>query len=282
MEKDYDIIIFDNDEIKRKSKLAKLILWINFLKKIDYIYNVYVDSSFMKKMFIAKLMGKKIILHWIGTDVLNIIKTEGIKRRLIKCVFNTAEYNFACYKDLQNELSLVGIVTKILPIIPFGINFNVAKEPNKHAVLIYMPEKKENFYGYKYLAPVFEEFRAIEFFIVANSNDRLFSRYNNVHALGWLSLSEMNELYDNISIVIRYTKHDGLSMNVLEALGKGKEVIWNHQLECIHYAPSTDLIIENLKALTKERPLINKFNHRFIMDNYNVDVFIKKFRSNIK
>ena len=77
-----------------------------------------------------------------------------------------------------------------------------------------MPDGREEFYGYNVLKEVFQYESQIKFYIVANSNANLFSEFENVEVMGTLSLVQMEELYDKISIVIRNVKHECLLLKL--------------------------------------------------------------------
>jgi hypothetical protein len=51
----------------------------------------------------------------------------------------------------------------------------------------------------------------------------------NLDARGWIE--DMEALYRDITVYVRLTSHDGMSFMALEALSRGRYVIWTHPLE---------------------------------------------------
>lgn len=270
--------IFSSD----KTKEQKEELYRKTICECDLLYNVYSGNYFWAKASFAKLAGKKVITHWIGTDVLNAISGEvGFLGHPF------IDHHFVCFEPLKKELQLIGIESTILPIVPFNMSLAVDKMPDSHAVMIYMPENNLDHYGYSDLCYVFEQFPNLPFHIVANSGgETIFGKYRNVTAHGWLNEETMERLYKEISIVLRFTKHDGLSMSVIESLIKGKKVIWNNQYHGVIYANSKEAICKELKEILKTPPYsdfsvsnyvkndLSKQNIRQIFDNVVQKIFL--------
>ena len=166
--------------------LKKHIKWLQSMKKVDVVYNVSTSNHFWMQAKAAKLMHKKVMTHWIGTDVLHVSegKTNPTKLSIV-------DKHFACFSELQKELHDNGIEAEVLPIIPFNLKFTLNKMPQEHAVLIYMPDGREEFYGYEVLKDVFQHASNTNFYIVANSSSEKFSMYKNVEVLGILSLDQL-------------------------------------------------------------------------------------------
>lgn len=237
--------IFSSD----KSKEEKEELYRKKVSECDILYNIYSGAFFWAKASYAKLIGKKVITHWIGSDVLNALSGEvGFLGH------SFIDYHFVCFEPLKEELQTIGIQSSVLPIVPFNMNLTVGRMPDTHAVMIYMPENSLEHYGYSELCYVFECFPDLPFHIVSNSGGTIFEKYGNVTAHGWLDREMMDELYDKISIVIRFTKHDGLSMSVIEGLIKGKKVIWNNRYHGVVYAESKVAICKELAEILKTPP----------------------------
>ena len=101
--------------------------------------------------------------------------------------------------------------------------------------------------------------------------------YKNVEVLGILSLDQMEMLYDKISIVIRNVKHDGLSMSVVEALAKGKKVIWNYSIPNVICAKTAQEICMELDKIIKEPPKVDIAAHEYVVENYTREAFLDIF-----
>ncbi len=262
----------ENKSVKGKEKLYR-----ETIRDCDILYNIYSGNYFWAKASFAKLIGKKVITHWIGTDVLNATSGE-----VGYLGHPFIDHHFVCYEPLKNELQSIGIESTVLPIVPFNMDLSIDKMPDTHSVMIYMPDNKLDHYGYNDLRYVFESFPDVIFHIVANYGKGL-EKYNNVIAHGWLDKNAMEKLYKEISIVIRFIKHDGLSMSVIEGLMKGKKVIWNNQYYGVIYADSKEAICSELKKILEMPPcpdidVSNYVKSELSKENFNniFDNVIKK------
>ncbi|MCI9336284.1 MAG: glycosyltransferase family 4 protein [Lachnospiraceae bacterium] len=266
IESGYQVTNIQNIFSSNKSKEEKELLYRKVISECDMLYNVYSGSYFWAKASYAKLIGKKVVTHWIGTDVLNAISGEVgfLGHPFIDC-------HFVCFEPLKEELQSIGIKATVLPIVPFNMNLSVGKMPDTHAVMIYMPEHRLEHYGYKELCYVFEQFPNVPFHIVANSGGEIFKKYGNVTAHGWLDKERMEALYDKVSIVVRFIKHDGLSMSVIEGLIKGKKVIWNNRYYGVAFAESKEAVCRELKEILKTSPYIDSNVSRYVKNELSKD-----------
>ena len=275
LEKDYNVIyIFDTPKgiHEKKSNLIiiKLLKWFRAiikLNKVDILYNVYTIPQ-CKLFRLAKLCKTRIITEWIGTDVYNALLNPVDYNKGMEMI----DIHLACSFDLKKELNSMGIESTVVPIIPFhNIRLDVAEMPAQHEVIIYMPTGKEDFYGFDILKNIFEHYPNTIFHIVANENKLLFSKYPNVILEGYLTHEDMEKLYDNISIVIRHTVHDGLSMSIIEGLSKGKIVFWNHNHPYTIKATKLEEYYLYLDQILENKPEANYEEVEFIKKNYNIE-----------
>lgn len=272
LEKKYDVINLQKNWDEGSSKITKTIRYIKQIRKVDVLYNIYTGPTFWKKARIAKLFKKKVVSHWIGSDAREAEEGKTNFKKL-SCV----DKFVSCFLPLSEQLEKYGIKTSILPIIPLNLDFNICKMPATHRVLIYMPEGSEQYYGYNEISRVFPVFPKIEFVVVANNNKEMFSPYKNVDVRGYLKTKEMEQLYNEISIVLRIHINDGLSMSVLEGMAKGKRIIWNYQFPYCLPGATTEEIVASLKELTTNDPIPDIEGHNYIVNNYNEKTFMDEF-----
>lgn len=270
----YNVINLQEVWDKEENKIKRFFSFIRQLMKCNILYNVYSSHYFWKKGRLAKFLGKKVITHWIGSDVRFAI--EG-KTNVKKLKF--VNQHLACFEPLQKQLHSLGIETKYLPIIPYNLCFDVCKMPKEHAVLIYMPKGYEEYYGFNEISKVFPRFPEVKFFIVANDDKEKFVSFNNVETLGYLTLEQMELLYNKISIVVRIHTNDGLSMSVLEGMAKGKKIIWNCEFPHCFPGATTEDICSSLYRIIKltPTPSIDIDSHNYIISNFSKDKFMDMF-----
>lgn len=208
----------DSNAVKRKiTNLIKLI-------RADAVYNVGgfdVDSNSFYRL--AKRLQKKVIIHWIGTDVLLQTKDFQSTGKII----NSDVINLSVSKQLQEELKNIGVNSIEIPIVPFDIPYPPAPPmPSEHAVMVYLPAGKEEFYGWRQVKLLADRNPTIPFYIVANDGveDAV---SDNIFFMGMLAHKDLVALYKKISILLRIPEHDGLPVMMIEALGMGRTVIHN-------------------------------------------------------
>jgi hypothetical protein len=265
-----------NDSLKMKNKFLRFLEFVKMIKDVDIVYGIYGGHNFNLRFGIAKIYGKKVINHWIGSDVL-----EAQKNRWYRINQLFININLSCSNLIKDEIKELGIDSIELPIIPSGLDYNLSEMPSQHAVLVYLPEGKEDFYGIDYIDFLAKKYEAIDFFIVANSNSELLP-YKNVHFMGKLNLEEMEQLYKRISILIRLPRHDGLSLMLLEALAKGKEVIYIYDFPFVNTVKNLEELVECFEKIIESPPKINIDGHNYIKNNYNDRAVYERFMNIIK
>jgi len=276
LEEKYKVINIQK-HIDGKPRYIAALIFIWYVLKIDVLYNVFSDPYFLNKAKISSLLGKKVITHWIGTDVR--VAVEG-KTNING--YKKLDSNVVCFKALQEDLKELGLQANIIPITPFNLHFDICDMPQEHACLIYMPTGCENYYGFEEISRVFPQFPNLKFYIVANNDKEKFSAYPNVEVLGRLTLKEMEDIYNKISFIIRIHISDGLSMSVLEAMAKGKKIIWNCEYPFAYPGKTTEEICVGVKDILKTKPEPDVAAHDFIASEYTKENFLRDFDKEIK
>ena len=88
----------------------------------------------------------------------------------------------------------------------------------------------------------------------------------------------MYQIYNKISILIRIPEHDGLSLMLLEALIKGKNVIYCYDFPYTKKATSFEELDEKFKQIISYNPEPNTKGHDYIMKEYNMEDIKNKLK----
>jgi len=184
---------------------------------------------------IPKFLGKRVIVHWMGTDVLYATTNRAITptNLLRRVAYKVVDLHLAVFEPLANELKSMGINARVVPLIP-----DMALSPedttwlSENAILVYLPEGREEFYGGSIAFGLAEELPDLRFLIVGNSGKGM-PQLANIEFLGWVNLSTV---WKRVKVYLRLTKHDGQAGMVLEALARGKQVIWSYEYPFCHQA----------------------------------------------
>lgn len=223
------------------------------------------------------LFRKKMMMQWHGTDVLLAVernKTNQIEKKYINHAthFTDAEW-------LKEELSDFIENVQLLPFKYVQVEKNTTPYSNI-AVLSYMGEEKESFYGFDELSDAAKFFPSVDFHIIGSSGKKL-NYPSNIIFHGWVESSEVKEMMRKIPIFVRLTKHDGNALSVLEALACGCEVIWSYSGKNIHTAKNSSELIEKLSfiitEIEKRKLLPNEENFTYVQTTYNKKTIINHY-----
>ena len=238
-----------------------------FLKNIfqitraDMVYFHSPTNLRIILMPIAYLFRKKIILQWIGGDVLTVtchcreqiydignekyisvkkVLTTGISgltRKIINFVIKNTDVflnylNFfvtchiACSPHLVEELKLVNIKAHYVPVLNH-ITPEILPFPPNFAVLSYIGFQKssdtKNFYGWATIRRLAKDFPDLKIYLVGRGG-RLDNLPPNIEYCGFVE--DISLLLKKCKAVLRITYHDGVPRLILEALATGRYVIY--------------------------------------------------------
>lgn len=258
---------------------VKPLRWvINFYRiiKSDTIYHIggcyYKNNIYLKFGHACK---KKIIIHWIGTDVQ--IQTQKYKENGI--IINEDCVNLAVAEHLCSELEKIGIKADYVPIVP-RIRSQTITIPLEHKVLVYLPIKRQKFYGYEVMKILAAEFPNIIFHVVANDGSQDNDRLENVIYDGMLSKKQLYSLYEECSILLRYPEHDGLPVMIIEALSMGKTVIYKYPFAYTVNPEfdTKDSIIKCFRGVIDDYPKVNYDAINYIKETFSFEKIAMRYK----
>ena len=200
--------------------------WVRLCRQASVLVVVkydQLDLFFTRQLAIAVALGRPVIRWWVGTDVLQILENPTIANsvRNYHWLFSR---QIAVSPHLAKELETVGIQAQYIPsVIELDKVATVLNDVPK-SILIYLPTQRKDFYGAALVEDAIKAYPGIEYVIVADEAHSL-AGYPNVRSMGWVS--EMSEIWNSVGGLVRITRHDGMPRMVLEALRRGKHVIFS-------------------------------------------------------
>lgn len=253
-----------------KSKVSlEPIKWIlRLLKdKANIIHFLWGDNN-VALYIIPKLLGKKVIIHWVGTDVLRV-KKKPLVREIIKMVANL---HLAVSPWLAEELKQMGIKATVIPLIPTYLPKVDITWPSDKVVHVYLPEGKEEFYGVFDTFNLAREMPDVKFLITAHSGKGM-PQLPNITYLGWVD--DMGIVWSKVRVYLRLPKHDGMPLTVIEALQRGKYVVWSYEFP---YCIKAELFESTKKSLITalEYSGLNKEGMEYARHTFAPSVVIKQ------
>lgn len=215
-----------------------------------------------------------VVMNWVGTDVLKAIAAHK-EGRAVKEYRERADHY--CEVDwIRDELSEVGIAPEIVNFASFDKEFELKNPEGKFTVLTYISDGRAEFYGIKSILSLAENNPDVQFLIAGTKADDYQPLPANVQALGWVT--NMDELFDQSHICIRFPEHDGLSTFILEALARGKEVLYKYPFNHCRYCKDDQRLEEELKNVHSDFKngnwKVNIEGARFIRENFSSEVIL--------
>jgi hypothetical protein len=216
----------------------------------DLIYLIGGDLRPNRFYKIAFFLRKKLIIHWVGSDILEMREWQRKNRQFCPLLLNKAVH-WAEVNWTAEELREIGVKAQVVPLTPASFPVEVKELPIKFVALTYLPPSKELFYGGKLIIQLAQQFPEIVFLAVAASPTQPHPEWpTNLIPVGWVD--NMEELYKEVTVLIRLTDHDGLSFMVLEALANGRYVIWSYPLEGVHQATEYSQLVHTIENLYRD------------------------------
>lgn len=271
----------------------------NKLQNIDIVYWVFGGGPSVKKFPLFWLKKNPVlIIHWIGSDVL--LRTEHKQSGLFK--LNKALWDrILKIKESRNgvvhlaaaewflpELQQTGITAEYLPISTIDTlqpTNEKSSDEREYDFLTYIPSNRSSFYGEEKILSIAKKLTTKKFIIIRPdilekeniSND---NKLRNVTYLPRKPFTEMKDIYLNSKCFLRFTKHDGLSLSVLEALYYKEQVFWTYNYPNVHYISKTSDLIKKLDSAASDwKPNIDGCN--FVKENFNIEKIKADFQKKL-
>ena len=215
----------------------------------------------------ARLLGKTLVWHWIGSDVLAFRRHRTaagwLRKRL---AHRSVRAHLADSPELVEELKELGVAAQVCRLLPRSIEAEVLPLPETFRVLSYWTDERRAFYGGDLILELAREFEDIEF-LIAGADGHSAAHSSNVTFLG--QRATLDDVYARVSVFLRLPKHDSLSAMVLESLARGRYVIYN---KAFPHCRRADTMSEVRSALQEIRGLgePNRAGAAFVEEHFNL------------
>jgi hypothetical protein len=208
----------------------------------DLVYQVGGGPIIYPRILAAcRALGKPVIKHWVGTDVLRSVLPH-VQRQYQR----NAVHHWAVTPWLAAELQGNGIDASVMPLSALQNTVLQPLPPPPLTVLCYAPAQKFKFYRGPLVLSLAQSLPDVRFLVVANDGKDI-SPQPNVEFLGYCS--DMAPVYARTHVLLRFVEHDGLSYMVLEALEAGRQVIWNCSMPGVRRVTDAGAIVTEIGML---------------------------------
>ncbi|HKU68026.1 MAG TPA: hypothetical protein VJP85_09635 [Candidatus Baltobacteraceae bacterium] len=213
----------------------------------------------------ARRRNIPVIVIWAGSDVIKA-QDDPFELQVVK---QERFYHLSDGPWLIEELALLGVQAEYEPVTAVRSEGPLQPLPRQFRVLTYLPEPRRDFYG---ASVIYEAARAmpdVQFDVVgAGAPDPKASANVAFHGV----VTDMPRRIDESVVLLRAPEHDGKSMLVLEALARGRHVVWNYEFPHVHTARGTQAVIEQLRALRARHEAgkleLNRAGRDFVLEHF--------------
>ncbi|MBI2767796.1 MAG: hypothetical protein HYX53_18015 [Chloroflexi bacterium] len=209
------------------------VAWLRLLPRLARADVVYLIGSRLDRRspqdLLARVRRRPIVVHWVGTDVL--IATEEHARANASAALSRRATHWCDAPWLAGELAAIGIAAEHVALPVEGLAAVAPPLPAHFRVLLYLPVDAfdREVFDMATLLELPRRFPDIAFTLIPSPAATLPAPLPpNLEAHGWVD--DMDALYRDVTVVVRLTTHDGTSFMALEALSRGRYVIWTYPL----------------------------------------------------
>ena len=170
-----------NTYYSKKDKLKYLLK----IKKADIVYSINGTLNKSGSIDLALKHNKKVIFHWVGTDVLKSTKLFNESKHqqsyIDECT-HWCEVNW-----IKEELKEISIDGKIINFASFNVKDKPLPVPSEFYILSYISQDRSEYYGINEIKELAREFPNIKFKIMGSSFQ--FDDLPNIEFLGWVRIA---------------------------------------------------------------------------------------------
>lgn len=206
----------------RRAGLAAL---ANDLRRCDLAFTWGGRIDLGKFLWSARVLGKKkLLMLWSGSDVL-YAKEDRIAGKMDPWILD--KMHWAVSPWLAEEVRSLGLACEYVQTSFVEPVNNPPPIPEKFSVLVYLPSfEKAALYGWDQVLEVAALCRCMEFVLVGLRDEQIQGAPPNVKIHGWAA--NLVPFLDAAAVLWRPVQHDGLSFMVLEAMARGRHVLYSY------------------------------------------------------
>lgn len=231
------------------------------MRKVDIVIVVYVGVFTPLYYRMARFWRKKLVYYWLGSDVDSLVKGKSSVK-----ICRKADFNLSYSEGNIAELASFGINAELL-FLPSKISLDCSKMPDRHSVLLSIPDARKEFYGYNELMKLVALYPEVEFHVIRSSHPEYYDAPNIVFE-GMLDRDQMNELFDRVSISIRWPEHDGTSLILMESAIKAKYIISRNPFPCGYITNSFEELCAELERIVSIPPMPCLQNREYALEHF--------------
>ncbi len=234
------------------------------IKDYDVVHAVF-PVYYIKWAPALKAARKKVIFHWIGSDWYGLSRRP-LSRVMLRLFRAGVDLHIADAPWLVDDLAAAGLEAHLVPTISEKMGGELEPMPSRFSVMAYLPNRRRDFYGWPVIRLIAERLPSLE--VVAVGGGPEAGAPANVRFTGLVDGEAMGRLYREVSALVRPTSHDGLSQMVLEALLRGRQVVWSRAFPFCIRAATPEEFAAAVAGLASSCPQ-NVEGSRYVAERYS-------------
>jgi len=200
------------------------------IRKFDLVYGIYLQSC-SRYIIVGKLLRKKTVIHFVGSDAYGMAREKSILRRFYwRIVLRLTDIVLYVSPHLKNMVRREGFVLPF-PIASSEFQSSQLRIQPDRAILYYCPGGVRNaeIYRISWILDYAKQHPNERITILGNITHpaRYHVELQNVEVVPYVDRAEMPAFYKRHRKLIRMTTEDGLPRMLSEALLSGLEVEFN-------------------------------------------------------
>jgi len=205
----------------RTSSRLDVITSIFTLASCDVWYTIGSPITDRWLQLASRLLRKPHVIHWVGSDIATLCDHPEILQAVqARNAMHLAEVDWTA-----SQLRVLGFEPHIAPLPPRHSNAAATPLPDRFTIMLYVPRTRATFYGQHSFEHLMNALRREPVrYVIVGGGELNVPPGVEAENLGWRD--NLESVYERVTVLIRYTPRDGLSLMVLEALSFGRHVLW--------------------------------------------------------
>jgi len=257
------------------NKYIDKIKFLYYIRNCDILYSLNGSIYNSKAFDMALKLKKKLIIHWVGTDVIKSKKNQ--QKGLINELYIEKATHFCEVDWIKQELEEIRITAEPVNFLSFdNKGYEADAFPEEFSLLTYIGQNRAEFYGINEILTLARKLPNIVIKIagISEYSEQL---PDNVRLLGWIE--DMKTVINESVVCVRFPQHDGLSGFVLEALACGRHVIYKypfpHCLQANDVAELEDITMSLEQKFSNNKLEVNTEGATYIKAKFSRDIVLK-------
>lgn len=188
----------------------------------------------------------KKVIHFVGSDVWQLYHCSMISLKFWREYFKNNANELLCEAEfVKDELKELGIENvRVVPIPPVNL-YEPSPLPEQFTVAVYTPHTNAEFYYPEQMEAIAKKCPDIKFKFFGNPYRKgVRKEQTNIEDMGYIKHEEFEAFVKSCSAIMRFPKHDGLPLGVIEFLTAGRYSIQSVPVEYTSFIPISQFTVD--------------------------------------